>query len=567
MVSILCLVGTQANLIYDYIVVGSGAAGSIVASRLAANGDSVLVIEAGAASTSDYDGDLVAGTQGMVDGTNTYEPLKELTQYEVPLYWSSTYLTGVKWDIDGAGVAKVMGGCSMHNGMVFQRGKQADYNGWGVSGWGWTDMFPIIKRLETILDPPLAGSALHGHSGRIKVGTHPFDKEGSDFLASCTAAGLPFNSDFQQDTRDGCGYFQFNINQKGIRSSSLQEYLTPADNMYPNLDVLKETTVLRVLIDTNLLGQKVAKGVRTIRNSNGNIINFFATKEVILSAGALNTPKLLLNSGVGDATYLATLSSKIPVVNSNLPGVGQNLQNHFLAFTVWQYTDISQRPTFYDLFSQSLAYQTSGGGILGTPGFSVGAWLRPNATATEAENVMLVMPGTLGTTTPFPALSIGVSIAYPAPNTHYIRLNADSSGTQTDFFLRKPDLHFTLSNMPADVDTLVRGIKESRRIMSYAPMSSLATPMVPPASVSSDADLSAWVINNTIAHEHWCCTAKMGASSDPNAVVDNRLRVFGIKNLRVVDASVIPKIPHSLVHVTVMAIAEKAADIIIADNP
>ncbi|GAM19215.1 hypothetical protein SAMD00019534_023900 [Acytostelium subglobosum LB1] len=563
------LASTCHAAFYDYIVVGAGSAGSIVATRLAQNGSTVLVIDGGEGSTVEVGGKDVVGTQGTLSPSNTYTPVSTFTKYDVPLYWSAAYITGLKWDITGASVAKVTGGCGMHNGMVFQRGLESDYNNWGVTGWNWSSMFPYFLKIETILDPSLSTSTLHGHSGPINVGTHPFDQEGNDFISSCSAAGLPFNPDFQNNTRDGCGYFQFNIDPTGIRSSPFHKYLKPALVTYSStLKLLTQVTVLKVnFIKACTSCIPNAASVTVSFNGNGTVSTITCNKEIILSAGALNTPKILLNSGIGNATYLATYSSVIPTVYSNLPGVGRNLQNHFLAFTVWSYNATSNRPTFYDLFTQSLFFETSGAGILGTPGFSVGAWLRPNATAVGvSENVMLILPGVLGTTTPFQALSIGVSISRPAPNNHFIQLNADQSGTANAFYLRSPDLHFTLLNKQADVDTLVRGIQESRRIMSFAPMNGRAAPVIP-APDQTTAELATWVQANAIAHDHWCCTAKMSSTpSDTMAVVDNHLRVLGVKKLRVIDASVMPTIVDSLVHATVMAIAEAGADYVIADN-
>ncbi|EFA78221.1 hypothetical protein PPL_08871 [Heterostelium album PN500] len=555
---------------YDYIVIGAGSAGSIVSSRLAKNGSSVLVLDAGEESvqTQGLNGQDVAGTQGTFNSKNTYTPQKTFTKYDIPLYWSSVYLTGLNWDIPGAGVAKVTGGCGMHNGMVFQRGQQADYDGWNVGGWNWSSLFPYFLRIETILDPALSASTNHGHSGPIKVKTIPFDQEGNDFIQASASAGLPFNSDFQNDVRDGCGYFQFNIDEHGIRSSPFHKYLLPALSL-PNIKLITKVTVLKI----NFVPSSTSGGPPTARSvliqfANQSTTIFTANKEIILSAGALNTPKILMNSGIGNSTYLGSYSSKIPNVYSNLPGVGKNLQNHFLAFTVWAYNSPEQRPTFYDLFTETNKFEAgTGDSILATPGFSVGCWLRPNASAVGvSENVMLILPGTLGSTTPYPTLSIGVSISKPKPNNHWIGLSSNQTGSANDFYTKSPELHFSLLNDNDDVQTLIRGILETRRVMSYPPMNSKASSISPPLSISSNSDLSDWVKNNTIAHDHWCGTAKMGAPSDPMAVVDSRLRVIGVNGLRVVDASVIPTIVNSLVHATVMVIAEKGADMILDDN-
>ncbi|KYQ91000.1 choline dehydrogenase [Tieghemostelium lacteum] len=556
---------------YDYVIVGGGSSGCILALRLSADSSNkVLLIESGSRSTGYFHGPDVIGTKGTLDGTtNTYTASRKLTKYEVPLYWQSASITGTKWNYAPSGIPKILGGSGTHNGMVFQRGVQADYNNWGVTDWSWTDVKPYFEKVEKILDSDLSGSGNHGHSGLIQVKeVGPFDSEGTNFLTSCDNAGLPFNSDFNSNTRDGCGYFQFNINSDGERSSPVQEYLETASTR-SNLDILIDATVVKVNIEIELLtGNKVAKGVQFFRNNDPTTFyNAKATKEVILSAGALNSPKILLQSGIGNSTYLSGYSSRIPTVYSNLPGVGKNLQNHFLAFTVWNYTQCPiDRPTYYSTFTQDLVYSTTGTGILSTPGYSVGAWLRPNSSYADAENVMLVLPATIGSVTAFQAITLGISISNPAPNSHYLQLSASLGASLSAFYQSAPVISFTLLNQAADVDTLVRGIKESRRIMSYPPMSTLATPVVPDATIDTDLELATWLSTNTHPHDHWVGTAKMGYSNDTNAVVDNHLRVFGIKKLRVIDASIMPKLPHSLVHATVMMIAEKGADIVLADN-
>ncbi|EFA79441.1 choline dehydrogenase [Heterostelium album PN500] len=571
--TLLLIFGNNKPKLYlcNSIKLGSGSSASIVADRLSAKGHTVLVIEAGKRSIGDLGGLDVVGTKGKLDPTSMeYTPERQVTIYDVPLYWQSSSITGGKWGYKGAGIAKLVGGCGVHNGMVFQRGLSSDYDSWNLPGWNWTTMSTYLKKLEKQLDPQLATSDLHGHDGKIKVGSIPFDKEGQQFLASCNASGLPFNSDFQQDFRDGCGYFHFNIDKtKGERSTPAHEYLLDAVNS-KRVELLPEATVTRIRWRYDIPSRKYeATGVEFVLNKyKDKVFTVDASKEVILAAGTLNTPKILLQSGVGNSTYLNQYRDKIPMVVSNLPGVGRNLQNHFLFFSVYQYSDVNSRPTMYDLFSLDLAYKSQGAGIFGTPGYSVGVWLRGNSTKEKsAENVMIVQPGVIGTTTPFPSVSLGISIGKPEPNNHWLDLSTNQSGSKIDFFMRPPNINFTLLNNPLDVQKMVRGFKEAKRIMSFPPMSTLMTPAVPPPTATSDADLEAYIRANINAHEHWCGTSKMGLTSDPMSVVDPRLKVIGVRGVRVVDASVIPIIPDSLVHATVMAIAEKASDLILEDYP
>ncbi|EGG23083.1 choline dehydrogenase [Cavenderia fasciculata] len=556
-------------LVYDFIVVGSGSSGSIITDRLSEKGYSVLVLEAGKKSIAGLGGEDYVGTRGTLNPKNNeYTANRPVTAFDVPLYWQKASITGPRWDIQGAQVAKMIGGCGVHNGMVFQRGKTDDYDDWGVPGWNWTTMEPYFKKVYTIMDSHLVSSNKHGHQGKIKVGTRPFDQEGRNFLLSCNSSGLPYNNDFNgNEFRDGCGYWQFNINDKGERSTPAHEYLTNATKRQ-NVQLLTSVTVLRVRWRYNIILAKYeASGVEFILTNNPTQVYYIqCAKEVILTAGALNTPKILMNSGVGDAAQLAQYTQHIPTLIKHLPGVGRNLLNHFLIFTIHHYNDTSdERPTMYDLFGIDLQYSTMGTGIFATPGYSVGAWLRPNGTGGEAENVMLIQPGVIGQSVPFKAISMAISISKPQPNNHYLTLNTNQTGSRIDFFQRPPLLNFTLLNKQQDIDTLVRGFKEARRILSHPPMSNYVAQVVPPANVVSDADIEDFVKSSAVSHEHWSGTAKMGTEFDPMAVVDNKLRVIGVRGLRVCDASVFPKLPHSLIHATVMTVAEKAADIIIDD--
>jgi len=550
---------------YDFVIVGSGAAGGVVADRLSAKGYTVLVLEAGGPSIGAFGGMDYVGTKGTYDpATKVYTPTKPLTKYDVPFYFQSDSANGDKHNIQGTNLAKVIGGCGVHNAMVFMRGKSSDYNQWAVPGWDWNGIKPYFMKVETILDPNLATSTNHGHDGLIKVRSIPFDQEGLDWIASCNASGLPYNTDFMDDSRDGCGFFQFNIDENGERCSSAHTYLLRASKR-SNVDIVTYATVSKVKWQYNFMKQKYeAVGVEYTKVGSQLTFTVTAFKEVILAAGAINTPKILMNSGIGDSSYLNTFPH-ISVVK-NLPGVGKNLQNHFISFNIWTYNKCNSRPNFYETYSSTFEYQTAGTGIFATPGFSAGGFLRANSSSTEGESIMTIFPGVLGGTSPIQSMTFAISIAHPTKHPlHQVKLNTNTAGTFSEFYKRPPIVDFdpTLNN--EDMKVLVRGIKETRRIMSYPPMSDVSVSVVPPASLTSDQDLENFVKQNIGLHDHWCGTAKMGLATDPTSVVDPSLKVIGVEKIRVVDASVIPTIPNSLMHATVLAIAEKASDLILAD--
>ncbi|KYR02760.1 choline dehydrogenase [Tieghemostelium lacteum] len=551
---------------YDFIVVGSGVAGGIIVDRLSAQGYNVLLLEAGGPSIAELDGMEYVGTKGTFNPTTmTYKPQRPITKAEVPLYWQTISGIGEKWDIKGAGVGKMIGGSGTHNGMVYQRGVDDDYNNWNVTGWAWNDMLPYFKKVETVLDESLQNDPTRGYSGAIKVKSIPFDVEGSDFIKSCQASGLPLNNNFNQvNYRDGCGYYQFNINQDGERSSTAKEYLVRASKRN-NVQVIYRATVTRIKWTFNLLKNRYdATGVEYVKDNQTFTVTM--KKEIILSAGALNTPKILLNSGVGDGTYLSQYSSQIPLIK-HLPGVGKNLQNHVMVFNTWNYSNCmedAKKPNYYNLFSIDLEYSSAGAGILGTPGYSVGVWLRGNYSVAQTENLAAIFPGSPGGAFKHPVISLAISLAHPT-NIHQVVLSNYTAGEPLINFLQKPSVLLLKPIHNEEVQTLVRGIKESRRILSYPPLVNQVTPFIPDNSYQTDQDLEDWVRSNAINHEHWSASCKMGMVNDPTAVVGPNLKVIGVGKVRVVDASIMPKITHSLVQATVMAIGEKASDLIISD--
>ncbi|EGC37327.1 hypothetical protein DICPUDRAFT_87019 [Dictyostelium purpureum] len=531
--------------------------------RLSQKGYSVLIIEGGGKSIGVLGGVDYVGTKGTID-PNTNKPL---TKYDVPFYFQSADITGNRWDIEGTNVAKMIGGSGLHNAMVYQRGIESDYN-WGLTGWNYQDMLPYFLKVETILDADLQTSNNHGHTGFIKVKSIPFDKEGNDYIKSCNASGLPFNGDFQTGPRAGCGYFHLNIDENGERCSTAHQYLVKA-LQNPRVKLLDSATVVRIKWIFNIItGKSEAIGIEYFTNDQPNTIKtLFCNKEVILAAGTLNTPKILMHSGIGDANLLAqTKYSNFITPVKHLPGVGKNLQNHFIVFNVWSYSDAGSRPDYYNTFNINLEYSTLGTGILATPGFSVGAWLKPNASAVNADSIMTIFPGALGSTLPG-MMTFAISLCEPTPNSNnFLTLNDNTSGNAAQFYSRGAKVSFTPTLENKDVKKLVASLKESRRIMAFPPMSNLATPVQPGPQIDTDQEIEDYVSQNIVPHDHWVGTCKIGdPASDPNAVVDVNLRVIGVNKVRVVDASLFPIIPHGLVQASVMALAEKAAATILKD--
>jgi choline dehydrogenase-like flavoprotein len=377
------LLGLAKSITNDYIIVGGGTSGLVLANRLTEDPNvNVIVLEAGShASQTSVGGTMYAMPNMNVNG-NTFSAAPSLTIYDVPSYWTTAYwnIPGYSWTIPDVHLAKVLGGCSTCNAMFFQRGAKQDFERWNVEGWGWDDMLHYYKKVETNVAHP--NSPLHGTSGPITVSNAAYvDELSLRFLNACIAAGNAANPDFNGESREGCGFAQVNI-KNGIRDSAASAYLAPILNR-SNLKIMLGATVTKVLFRNG----KPPRAVGVEYKQDGKLKTIRAKREVILTGGAINTPKLLLLSGIGSKSQLESHGIKVV---SDLPGVGRNLGNHAIAIMIFD----NPNAQYNTLVSSVMQYAMNKSGPIGSPGYSILAFLKTKSGALP-DVIIVYGPGDL----------------------------------------------------------------------------------------------------------------------------------------------------------------------------
>jgi len=513
---------------HDYVIVGAGSAGCVLAARLTEDPDvSVLLIEAG--------------------------PPDTIENIHVPIAFSQLFRTQVDWDYSTAAEpfvdrrriylprGKTLGGSSSINAMVYIRGNRADYDGWrerGCEGWGFDDLLRYFKRAE---DNERGDDELHGSGGPLTVSDDRAPNPITDaFLAACAQAGQPANADFNGPEQDGFGRYQ-RTQRDGRRCSAAVAYLHPAMSR-PNLTVETYMQVHRVLFE----GER-AVGVQAARL--GELHELRAEREVILCGGAYNSPHLLMLSGIGAAGVLTML--QIPVVQ-DLPGVGQNLQDHAATGLSW----VHDEPVslLNALTEENLAaFVAEGRGPLTSNIAEAGGFIR-SSPALDAPDIQFHAAPALYVDEPVleHGFGVGPCVLTPASRGIVMPLSPDPTA--------KPYVLHNYHAEESDMARTVAGLRVALEIVRQPALAPYTTrPYYTPAS-DSDQDLRAHIRQQTFTLYHPVGTCRMGA--DAEAVVDTELRVRGIEGLRVIDASVMPTVTRGNTNAPTIAIAERAADLI-----
>ncbi len=527
---------------FDYIIVGAGSAGSVLAQRLTEDpGVTVCVFEAGPSDWHPY----LHVPAGFIK-----------TVFDPRFSWR--FQTEPGEAIGGRRIAlpqgRVVGGSSSINGMIFNRGQRADFDAWaeaGNRGWGYLDILPYFRRIERVVGD--ADERYRGRDGQLSVTRtdlkHPLCEA---FIAGAAGAGIPANPDFNGETQAGAGYMQRSI-YRGWRQSTAKTYLRRAIRT-GRVDLRTETTVVGITFEG-----KRATGVSYMRRGQSQPGAIQARREVLVAAGALNSPKLLQLSGIGPAHVLRPLGI---AQRRDLP-VGENLRDHFSVRVVARVRGcrtINDLARGHRLVGQVARWALGMPSILAlSPALVHWFWKSdPRLNAPDLQGIFTpasYKEGLIGLLDDFPGMTVGVNQHRPE-SAGWVRARSPDPAVD-------PAIQPNYLAEAHDRDVLVKGIRLARSLLRSKELAPyFVEESLPGAAATSDDDLLAFARKYGTTSYHLVGTCRMGRANDRTAVVDDELRVHGVDGLRVVDASVMPNIPSANTHAATLMIAEKAADII-----
>ncbi|MPM12468.1 Oxygen-dependent choline dehydrogenase [bioreactor metagenome] len=527
---------------FDYVIVGSGAVGAIVAARLSEDANAtVCVLEAGPANSHPYLR-LPAGFIKVIFNPRfawqfSSEPTARTGGRRVPLPQGKT-----------------LGGSTSINGLIYNRGQREDFDGWaalGNPGWSYDEVLPYFKRSEGFVDG--GNSALRGHTGPLKVTLPHWPHPACEaFLEGAGELGMPRNPDYNGAFQQGVGYFQRTIH-KGWRMSTAAAFLRPAMQRSSQLKVVVNAHVERVVIDAGR-----ATGV--VYRQAGAERTVHARREVIVCAGAINTPKLLMLSGVGDGERLRELGI---ATQAHLPGVGRHLKDHFsirLVAKVKNAVTINELARVPRLWGQAWDWLRGKPNILELSP-SVVHWFwqsQPGLARPDLQGVFSpasYREGYVGMLDVFPGMTCGVWQHRPQSQGQVTLASSEPKAdpiVQPNYLAHEDDRR-----------TLIRGVRIARALLHTEALARYREAEVMPGpQVQSDDEILDFVSRYGVSSYHLNGTARMGPKDDPDAVVDAQLRVHGVQGLRVVDASVMPEITSANTCAATMMIGERGADLI-----
>lgn len=534
------------STIYDYLIVGGGSAGSSLANRLSADPkNSVLVLEAG---RPDYKWDIfihMPAALAFPIGNKHYDWKYES---EPEPYMNNRRIYHAR--------GKVLGGSGSINGMIWQRGNPLDFERWskdpGMQNWDYAHCLPYFKKMENCLADP--SNPFRGSSGPLELERGPIKNPlFAAFFKATEEAGYPRTDDVNGYKQEGFAAFDRNV-RRGRRLSSARAYLHPVMQR-KNLTVKTRAMVTKVIFDG-----KRATGVEAIIKGKKED---FSAREVILCGGAINTPQILQLSGIGNAKELSAMGIK---VIADLPGVGENLQDHLEVYV--QYAckkPVSMQPMLKlwrrPFIGARWLFFRSGPGA--TNHFEAGGFTRSNSDVKYPNLMFHFLPLAIRYDGTAPSGGHGYQV-------HVGPMYSNARGSvkikSTDPFV-KPALRFNYLSTDQDRREWIEAVRVARNILTQKAMDEYNGGETSPGpTVASDEEILDWVRRDGETALHPSCTAKMG--TDPMSVVDpETMRVHGVDGLRICDASVFPYVTNGNIYAPVMMVAEKAADLILGKTP
>ena len=529
----------------DYLIVGSGAAGAIVAARLSENPDaSVILLEAGGKNNS-----LLLRVPGLGFAAANHPKYNWGFEAEPSPAMDNRKLIWLQ--------GRVLGGSSSINGMIYTRGHSREYDIWrqmGCEGWGSNDVLPYFKRLESFED---SNSRELGKEGPVSIRKAKPDLEICDaFLQAARDEGYPILSDMNSDVTEGFGFYDINAGT-GRRMSAATSYLEPISKRR-NLMVIPHAQVVKVLIENNS-----ANGVEFFWK--GKLRQLFAEKEVVLSSGAIKTPQLLMLSGIGPENELEKFGIKVKL---NSPKVGKTLQNHVCyrpQYLCSAPISSSKHLQPLNILKAGIKYVFDKSGPLAETYAVAGGFLKTDKTL-EVPDAQVVLLSALG---PTKTGGAGYKIRDLLPDEHGFGLTVyqGSPRSRGSVTLRSPDpfdqplITSGYFSDPYDMEVLKTAVKKMRKMMKQPAISQfIKKELAPGEDIEDEKSLEKEIRRNGATAYHQCASCAMGPEDD--SVLNEKLQVRGIDKLRIADASVMPRIPNAALHAPSMMIGEKAAALI-----